>query len=518
MLTGKLPSLPTNLSEEGQQIVSAITEHFEALNRPGVLDITDAPIQSDGFKLGGWISVMRYGARGDGTTDDLAAVTAAFAAIPNGGVVYFPPGTYALSSRISLPTNTRLQGAGAGVTFLKNTGVGSPNNIAIDIRGVVGTAYPVNAVTEGAATVTTTTAANAGNFSVDEKIAVAGAFTSGDYYPFFITTVTSVNAATGVIGIKDKARRTGAYTQVLKVTTLKENCGVADLTIQQASDAGIIGKYCKGLLIENVDDTRTTGTVGLNLVGTRNATVRNCKWVQPMGFHSLIDSLISGNWAYGGLQLNVEGGCEYVHFVGNTITQIGTNGFNVQTQSQRVTITGNHILNVPNGGVGIQLLSDSGFGGSNVVVGNFISGGGVGDYGVAIGSGCNDNVVTANRVEGCDTGIATDAASTGQVVGNNRVVNCTTPYSLGAGSIADTGSAVYDPPNLADGAGVTTTVTVTGAAFGHYAEASFSNNLQGITLTAWVSAADTISVRFQNESGGALDLASGTLKATFRRT
>lgn len=75
------------------------------------------------------------------------------------------------------------------------------------------------------------------------------------------------------------------------------------------------------------------------------------------------------------------------------------------------------------------------------------------------------------------------------------------------------GSATYDPASLADAAGATTTVTVTGAALGDFAVASFSLDLQGITLTAWVSAADTVSVRFQNESGGALDLASGTLRA-----
>ena len=81
------------------------------------------------------------------------------------------------------------------------------------------------------------------------------------------------------------------------------------------------------------------------------------------------------------------------------------------------------------------------------------------------------------------------------------------------GATTLSGSATYDPPNLADGAGTTTTVTVTGAALGDFARASFSQNLQGITVTAWVSAADTVSVRFQNESGGALDLASGTLRA-----
>jgi len=73
-------------------------------------------------------------------------------------------------------------------------------------------------------------------------------------------------------------------------------------------------------------------------------------------------------------------------------------------------------------------------------------------------------------------------------------------------------SVTYDPPSLADGAGVTTTVTATGAALGDFALASFSLDLQGISVTAYVSSANTVSVRFQNESGGTLDLASGTLR------
>lgn len=74
------------------------------------------------------------------------------------------------------------------------------------------------------------------------------------------------------------------------------------------------------------------------------------------------------------------------------------------------------------------------------------------------------------------------------------------------------GSATFDPTSLADGAGQTTTVTVTGAALGDYVQCSFSLDLQGITVTAWVSSANTVSVRLQNESGGVLDLASGTLR------
>lgn len=77
-----------------------------------------------------------------------------------------------------------------------------------------------------------------------------------------------------------------------------------------------------------------------------------------------------------------------------------------------------------------------------------------------------------------------------------------------------TGSATFNPADLADGTGETTTVTVTGAALGDYAVASFSLDLQGLIMTAWVSAADTVSVRFQHEVGGAnINLASGTLRA-----
>lgn len=73
------------------------------------------------------------------------------------------------------------------------------------------------------------------------------------------------------------------------------------------------------------------------------------------------------------------------------------------------------------------------------------------------------------------------------------------------------GSKTYDPGDLSDGAGETTTVTVTGAALGDFARASFSLDLQGVLLTAWVSSADTVSVRFQNESGGSVNLDEGTL-------
>lgn len=72
-------------------------------------------------------------------------------------------------------------------------------------------------------------------------------------------------------------------------------------------------------------------------------------------------------------------------------------------------------------------------------------------------------------------------------------------------------AATYDTASLVDGAGATTTVTVTGAALGDFVMVSAGVDLAGITVTAYVSAADTVSVRIQNESGGTLDLASTSI-------
>ncbi len=75
------------------------------------------------------------------------------------------------------------------------------------------------------------------------------------------------------------------------------------------------------------------------------------------------------------------------------------------------------------------------------------------------------------------------------------------------------GSATIDPASLIDAAGATATITVTGAALGDFAIVSAPYDLQGLTVTAYVSAANTVSVRIQNESGATVDLASGTWKA-----
>jgi hypothetical protein len=83
--------------------------------------------------------------------------------------------------------------------------------------------------------------------------------------------------------------------------------------------------------------------------------------------------------------------------------------------------------------------------------------------------------------------------------------------------IADLGrvievSATYDPASIASGSTAQATVTATGAVAGDFAVASFVTADVGVVLLAAVTATDTVTVTFWNVTGGAIDLASGTLR------
>lgn len=77
-------------------------------------------------------------------------------------------------------------------------------------------------------------------------------------------------------------------------------------------------------------------------------------------------------------------------------------------------------------------------------------------------------------------------------------------------------SKTHDFANIAtDGANDTTTVTVSGAALGDFAIPSLDVTggvPAGALLVASVTAANTVTVTLQNETGGALNLGSGTLR------
>ena len=72
--------------------------------------------------------------------------------------------------------------------------------------------------------------------------------------------------------------------------------------------------------------------------------------------------------------------------------------------------------------------------------------------------------------------------------------------------------ATWNPASILDGDEVAVDVTVPGAKLGDFAFASFSVDVADLVLDANVVAADTVAVVLNNNTGGAVDLGSGTLR------
>jgi len=71
-----------------------------------------------GASIEGVISVRSHGAKGDGATDDTAAIQAAMnEAAKKGGVVYLPPGKYLVKGSLSVPAGVSVKGAAAAPQY-----------------------------------------------------------------------------------------------------------------------------------------------------------------------------------------------------------------------------------------------------------------------------------------------------------------------------------------------------------------------------------------------------------------
>ena len=72
------------------------------------------------------------------------------------------------------------------------------------------------------------------------------------------------------------------------------------------------------------------------------------------------------------------------------------------------------------------------------------------------------------------------------------------------------GSVAWDAGNLADGAKEAKEVTCTGAALGDFVLVSLSIDVADLSLSAAVTAADTVTCVLSNNTGGAINLAAAT--------
>jgi hypothetical protein len=414
-------------------------------------------------------NITDFGGVGDGTTDNLTAFNNAISSFsPNGGTVYIPPGTWYSSNGWDIPSNINLQGAGPQTILIGNPSAPLPNNYTVIVygtltgsgnHGVSGTTvtYPINAPTVGTSTVTTTTAADAGNFNANDVISISGPkHGTGLWYPIWNTTVVSANASTGVITLAEPLILGGtALTLVQKVLVYPQNVRISDLTISIPAGANVGGfqsAFCKNVVLERVNSTTMSSSRHpyISMSATRGGVIINSRINGYLDFDACVDSIMTDNVIVNGV-IALEGGCQSCGVINNSIEnpQIGmppspAYGIGISSDSQFNRIIGNTITNVNSSQSGITLgQGNTAFAGNNVVSGNVIVGADTTIKGINLTTSQN-NIISNNIINTAGTGLNILTSSSGQVVSGNQFVNVT------ANTQIDATSGIVQAPLSAD--------------------------------------------------------------------
>lgn len=519
---------------------------------------------------GASVNVLDYGAKGNGTDDDRAAILAALTALPNGGTVVFPPGTYLVSAQINVPYgNVRLQGYDYNASVIKIANNYANNTQlfrcdSVDMLTFADLGFDGNLANQ-----------NIVSTADNKQIAIlfVGTSSFGTVQRCYFKDWGKDGVYVGTVNNKriivsecrfQNIRRIGvtviAGDQIHVInnqfydgeyqTNVVFNNGVhyepnsaADtlrgLIVVGNSFAnmqgGIMlfnnnGATCSGIIIEgnNFDRITERGAVVAYALGTGGVTIQGNR------FRSC------GKSATSGVDTN---GCIAASATSNAI--ITNNSFETCTGfygtislensgSRGAQIKNNLFLSDKRRGIYLGYAFGSNSSGSlRQITGNVMLGGGqdaantypaIEIANTASHEG-NGDILTGNSIQistasGYNTGILIDYDSSTSIVGQNTIIGSTgTKYGFTNGTptllwdYSRDVAATIDPTSLADGAGETIDVTVSGAAIGDQVLFSPGVNVQGMLVSATVKSTGTVQLRIQNETGsGPIDLASSTWK------
>lgn len=251
-------------------------------------------------------NVKSFGAKGDGTTDDTAAIQAAVDAASTGLVrtVVFPPASYKVSSPINITASgTRLEGYGA-----KFVSTGSMSNV-ISVKGT-GILNNIPTVGDfGSGTSDFSTTVNHG-FAIGDTLRLvsqrvstsmdapyadrlggdtgSGATNTGPYFGEFlkvaaVPTGGTFQTTTQTIFNGYRDDKTQDPTSDRTRTTVQKMGMVRDVVIRGfeidlVAGASIVGHYAENLLIEDVRDTkRHSGGTSYAVYGSLDVSIRGCE-------------------------------------------------------------------------------------------------------------------------------------------------------------------------------------------------------------------------------------------------
>ncbi|GEM_PF-2348509 len=459
----------------------------------------------DFITKGPWADVRAYGAVPDDGTDDATAIQAALDAVntAGGGVVFVPKGTYLLNNALVIKDKTALIGTGwatilkvnASVRAIKTPGGGYYTyNIILSDFQIDGNKANLTIVDPG----------NEGLQSAIDLDQVDGVTVSNLYIHDAVMNGIYVNNSPKNVLITGSRWENNGKTG----STSGGRGIVFGISPQRFR---IIGNYISGNLFQGIGVQSEGGSHAEDFIITDNNIYQNSGNGIDIG-DNVISSVVTQNiYILGGVvkgnTINANGGSGIRIF--SAATQ---NAYGATSVTDRTVVSGNNIN--ANTAYGVYLLAaNNGKTDRILVVGNSITGNSL--NGILV-SGSNvrynsilDNVLFSNGSPQISSG-GTATVIGGVVTGTDGIYRMVTGLSIGEGdniskhiSVPVTG---LNFGSIAGNSSAQLNTTVSGASVGDSCYASPGGSLtSGCVWSAWVSAANTVTIRILNGTNSAVD-------------
>ena len=343
-----------------------------------------------------FINVKDYGAKGDGATDDKAAIMAAIAAAPENAAVIFPRGTYLTSGTINVTKRgLKLMSFGAVVTYVSADGAVpffkvDADDVIIDRFKIVGTGS------------STSTQRKTGIY----LNAAANSIVSNSLF---------VNCWRGVlVGGTDSGGNPANYRSCIFNNTFENSTNVG-VCMGHARHPKVTHNRIHGSGAEHITVDNTT----YNAQISSNTMYGTCGGTGGIGMDGGSQACVSGN-----------------HIIMPSTSELPGIALNGQTnQTNYCVFSGNYIesANDATPAAGIELYGDAGAADGRV-------------------NGSSRNVIANNIFRGFKYGVRFHSLSTGNILGSNQYVSISTKefYDPDRKNIAGPAGAVFPSSSRVD--------------------------------------------------------------------